>query len=473
MRPTTLPRIGRIHFVGIGGVGMSGIAEVLLNLGHEVSGSDLAENAATRRLLALGATTRRGHAASHVEGAGVVVVSSAVRADNPEVRRARELGIPVIPRAEMLAELMRLKRGIAVAGSHGKTTTTSLIAQVLAEAGLDPTVVVGGRVKALGGNARLGQGEWLVCEADESDGSFLHLSPTIAIVTNIDAEHLEAYGGTMDGLQQAFVDFCNSLPFYGAAIACLDDRHVQAILPRITRRCVTYGLSVQADITLKGFTAEGASTSFTAVVRGVEAGRVHLAVPGRHVALNALAAIATGLEIGLGIDEIARGLAGFEGVDRRMSLRGDAAGVRVVDDYAHHPTEISTTLAAIREAWPEGRIVAIFQPHRYSRVVALFDEFCRCFNAADVVLGTSVYAAGEEPIEGVSSEALCDGIRAHGHRGVEHLGSLEDAARRAVELAQPGDTIVTLGAGDISRAGDAVLESLAARADVAHRGDQP
>ena len=271
----------------------------------------------------------------------------------------------------------------------------------------------------------------------------------------------------MEGLQQAFVDFCNALPFYGVAIACLDDRNLQAILPRITRRIVTYGLSVQADVTLKGLNTEGAATEFTAVIRGVEVGRVRLSVPGRHVALNSLAAIATGLEVGLAFDDIARGLSTFEGVDRRMSMRGDAAGVRVIDDYAHHPTEISTTLAAIREAWPQGRIVAIFQPHRFSRVAALFDEFCRCFNAADIVLGCPVYAAGEEPIDGMTGEALCEGIRAHGHRGVEVASTVESAASRAAELARPGDTIVTLGAGDIHRAADIALAELPARSGAA------
>jgi len=461
MTPRFFTRIGRVHFVGIGGVGMSGIAEVLLNLGQPVSGSDLSESAATRRLCALGATISRGHDAENVDGAGVVVTSSAVSQDNVEVRRARERGIPVIPRAEMLAELMRLKSGIAIAGSHGKTTTTSLVAHVLAEAGLDPTFVVGGRVAKLGGNARLGRGEFLVCEADESDGSFLRLSPTLAVVTNIDAEHLESYGGSLDQLSQAFVDFCNAVPFYGAAIACLDDPGVQAILPRITRRAVTYGTSVQADVSLRDLRASGPASEYTLVVAGEDMGRVRLGVPGRHVALNSLAAVAVAFQLGLRMESIVAGLAAFEGVDRRMSLRGEAAGVRVVDDYAHHPTEIVATLQALRDSWPESRVIAVFQPHRYSRVAALFDPFCRAFNLADVVIACDIYAAGEAPLEGVDGARLAEGIRAHGHRSVEFAGAADAGARRAAELARPGDIVVLLGAGDVSRQAEAVLAALA------------
>ena len=379
MNARRFPRVGRVHLVGIGGVGMSGIAEVLLELGHAVSGSDVTETTTTRRLTALGARILRGHAAGNVEGAGVVVVSSAVRPDNVELRRARELNIPVIPRAEMLAELMRLKHGIAIAGSHGKTTTTTLVAHVVSEAGLDPTVVVGGRVAKLGGNARVGRGEIMVCEADESDGSFLKLSPILAVVTNIDAEHLESYDGSLDTLMNAFAQFSNAVPFYGAAILCLDDANVQAILPRVSRRIVTYGLSVQADITLKDLHVSGAGTSYSAIVCGEELGRVDLAVPGRHVALNSLAAVAVGLQLGLSFQQIASGLAAFEGVERRMTQRGEAGGVRIIDDYAHHPTEITATLQAVREAWPgailyhsqhhlaelmRGRVAATTAPHK-------------------------------------------------------------------------------------------------------------
>ena len=463
MNALAFPRVGLVHFVGIGGVGMSGIAEVLLNLGHRVSGSDLADSVTTRRLASLGARISRGHDPAHVEGAGVVVVSSAVHADNVEVRRARELAIPVIPRAEMLAELMRLKpEGIAVAGSHGKTTTTTLVAHVTAEAGLDPTIVVGGRVRKLGGNARLGRGDLLVCEADESDGSFLRLSPTIAVVTNIDAEHLEAYGGSMDLLRDAFVTFCNSVPFYGAAVLCLDDANVQAILPRVVRRVVTYGLSVQAEITMRDLRVQGTSSTFEVLALGQPLGQARLEVPGRHVALNALAAIAVARELGLPFEKIAAGLLAFEGVERRMTVRGEAGGVRVIDDYAHHPTEIVATLQAVREAWPDGRVIAMFQPHRYSRVAGLQDSFCRAFNLADVVLGCDIYAAGEEPVAGVTGEALSEGIRAHGHRAVEHVFTPDAAAARAAEIARPGDVVIALGAGDIGKAADAVLARLAA-----------
>lgn len=461
--PRLFPRVGRVHFVGLGGIGMSGIAEVLLNLGHVVSGSDLADNPATRRLASLGARVFRGHAPAHVEGANVVVTSSAVRDDNPEVRRARELGIPVIPRAEMLAELMRLKHGLAVAGSHGKTTTTSLLAQVVAEAGLDPTVVVGGRVGTLGSNARLGRGDFLVCEADESDGSFLRLTPTIAVVTNIDAEHLEAYGGSLESLSHAFVEFCNKVPFYGAAVLCVDDPQVQAILPHVVRRVVTYGFAAAADVTLRDLAIDASSTSYTALCRGEELGRVLIHQPGRHVALNSLAVVAVALELAIPFPQVAGGLAAFAGVDRRMTAKGEHGGVRVVDDYAHHPTEIVATLSALREANPHARLIAVFQPHRYSRVAALHDAFCRAFNQADVVLACDVYAAGEEPVAGVTGEGLAAGIRAFGHKGVEHVGGVDAAIARAAEIARDGDLVVTLGAGDVTRAADAILERLARR----------
>jgi UDP-N-acetylmuramate--alanine ligase len=469
--PSLFPRVGRIHMVGIGGIGMSGIAEVLLNLGHVVSGSDLADSATTRRLAALGAAIHRGHAPENVEGADVVVTSSAVSAENVEVRRARELGVPIIPRAEMLAELMRLKHGIAVAGSHGKTTTTSLVAQVVAEAGLDPTIVVGGRVGTLGSNARLGRGHFMVCEADESDGSFLKLSPTVAVVTNIDAEHLEAYGGSLEALSQAFVEFCNKVPFYGAAILCLDDPQVQAILPRIERRVVTYGLAASAEVTLHDFAIEAEATSYTAVARGAELGRVTIHAPGRHVALNSLAAVAVARELSIPFQAAAAGLAAFRGVERRLTTRGEAAGVRVVDDYAHHPTEIVATLQALRDALPGRRVVAVFQPHRYSRVAALHDAFCRAFNLADVVLACDVYAAGEKPVEGVTGEALVAGMRAFGHRGAEHVGTPARAAQRALEMALPGDVVVTLGAGDVWKAGETVLEGLLAGSTARRRSN--
>lgn len=463
MSERRFPRFRRIHFVGIGGSGMSGIAEVLCTLGYAVSGSDLADSKTTRRLAGLGAEVQTGHAAEQVEGADVVVISSAVRSDNVEVARARELGIPVIPRAEMLAELMRLKYGIAVAGSHGKTTTTSLTAAVVAGAGLDPTVVVGGRLAALDANARAGKGEFLVCEADESDGSFLKLSPTIAVVTNVDEEHLETYGGRVEALEDAFVDFCNAVPFYGAAIVCLDDRRLQDLLPRIERRVVTYGASVQADLSLRDLQLEDGRTSYTAFHRGEELGRVELGAPGRHLALNSLAAIAVATELEIPFAEACEALAGFDGVDRRLSLRGTAGGVTVIDDYAHHPTELVATLAALREGFSPQRLIAVFQPHRYSRVEALAEEFGRSFHDADVVLTCPVHAAGEEPIEGADAGRLLTAMRDHGHRGAECVESVDAAVERALELAAEGDLVVTLGAGDVTRASTALVDGLAAR----------
>ena len=463
MNARSFPRFQRVHFVGIGGSGMSGIAEVLCTLGHAVSGSDLADSETTRRLASLGAEVHQGHAAELVEGADVVVTSTAVRADNVEVARARELGIPVIPRAEMLAELMRLKYGIAIAGSHGKTTTTSLTAAVVAAGGLDPTVVVGGRLASLGANARAGKGDFLVCEADESDGSFLKLSPTIAVVTNIDEEHLETYGGRVEVLEDAFVDFCNAVPFYGAAIVCLDDRRLQDLLPRIERRVVTYGTSVQADLALRDLSLADGRTSYTAVHHGEELGRIELDMPGRHLALNSLAAVAVALELGVPFEKIALVLRESHGVDRRMSLRGSEGGVTVIDDYAHHPTELIATLSALREGFAPRRLIAIFQPHRYSRVVALAEEFGRSFHDADLVLTCPVHAAGEEPVEGADADRLVGAMRDHGHRGAEAVASVDAAVERALELATEGDLVVTLGAGDVTRASVALLGRLRAR----------
>ncbi|MEM7245680.1 MAG: UDP-N-acetylmuramate--L-alanine ligase [Acidobacteriota bacterium] len=464
MSEHSYPRFRRIHFVGIGGIGMSGIAELLANLGYAVSGSDLNETAVTRRLVEHGATVFKGHDASQVEGTDVVVVSSAVTDANPEVRRARELAIPVIPRAEMLAELMRLKYGIAVAGSHGKTTTTSLVAAVVHGAGLDPTVVVGGRLAALGTNALLGHGRFLVCEADESDGSFLKLSPTIAVVTNVDLEHLEAYADDVAQLETAFVDFCNAVPFYGAAIVCQDDPRLRALLPRIERRVVTYGESAGAELSLRDLTIADGKTCFTAFHRGDELGRIELGSPGRHFALNALAALAVALELDLPFEEAARSLAGFQGVDRRLSHRGEVDGVTVIDDYGHHPTEIAVTLEALRNGHSPRRLIAIFQPHRYSRVQRLLEDFGGCFHHADHVITCPVHAAGEAPIEGVDSEALAESLGRHGHRDVVLAESVDDAVRQALELASEGDLVVTLGAGDVTRAADAIVAGLKDRA---------
>ncbi|RMG87602.1 MAG: UDP-N-acetylmuramate--L-alanine ligase [Candidatus Dadabacteria bacterium] len=448
----------RIHFVGIGGIGMSGIAEVLLNLGYRVSGSDLRETPITRRLAALGARVHRGHAAEHVGDATVVVVSSAVSPENPEVAEAHRRGIPVIPRAEMLAELMRMKYAVAVAGAHGKTTTTSMVGAVLTEAGLDPTVVVGGRLRSAGTNAVLGRGEFLVAEADESDGSFLALVPTVAVITNIDREHMNHYGSE-EALERAFVDFANKVPFYGAVVVCLDDPRVQALLPEIRKRVIPYGLSAQAEVSARAIETSGARTRFEVLVRGTPVGSVDLAVPGLHNVRNALAAVAVAEELGVDPGLACRALSAFQGVERRSQVVGEAAGVVVVDDYGHHPTEIQAVLAALKEAYGR-RVVAVFQPHRYTRTADLLDRFATCFYDADTVLVTDLYAAGEAPIEGVTAEALVESLRTHGHRDARYAGALEGVPEAVAEAAGPGDLVVTLGAGSIGSLGGRILERL-------------
>jgi len=449
-------RIQHVHVVGIGGSGMSGIAEVLLNLGYTVSGSDLKRSATTDHLAALGARVLEGHAAQHVAGAHVVVVSTAVHADNPEVLQARHSGIPVIPRAEMLAELMRLKYGVAVAGSHGKTTTTSMTALVLDRGGLDPTVVVGGRVGVLGSGARLGRGEFLVAEADESDRSFLKLSPTLAVVTNIDREHLDNYRGLED-IQNAFVSFVNKVPFYGAVVLCLDDGPAQDILPRVERRVVTYGLSPQAQVSAREVEVSPRDSRFTVVADQVVQGQVHLPVPGAHNVLNALAAVAVGLDLGVSFDQIAAGLGAFSGVDRRFQVRGEAAGLTVVDDYGHHPTEIRATLETLRRYAGARRTVVLFQPHRFTRTQALWDEFCRAFHLADVLLVSDIYPASESPIPGVTAEALVEALVEKGHRHASYAGPLAAATQRLVAEARPDDVVLTLGAGSVWTAGEELL----------------
>jgi UDP-N-acetylmuramate--alanine ligase len=448
-----------VHFVGIGGSGMSGIAEVLLNLGYAVSGSDLKRSATTTHLEARGARIFEGHAAANVAGVQVVVTSTAVHADNPEVIEARQRGVPVIPRAEMLAELMRMKYGIAVAGSHGKTTTTSMVAMVLDRGGFDPTVVVGGRLGVLGSGARLGKGEFMVAEADESDRSFLKLSPTIAVVTNIDREHLDTYRDLQD-VQDAFVGFVNKIPFYGAAVLCLDDPPVQDILPRVERRLVSYGLSWHAHISARDVELTPTGANYTAVQRGVALGPIALNVPGAHNVLNSLAAVAVGLDLGVGFDRIREGLAAFTGVDRRFQVRGDEGGILVIDDYGHHPTEIRATLAALRTRAGARRTLVLFQPHRYTRTHHLWDEFCRAFHQADALLVTDVYAAGEEPIEGATGEALAAAISARGHQQASYAGDLKTAGARLAEAARAGDVVLTLGAGSVWTAGDEVLKKV-------------
>ncbi|HDK44620.1 MAG TPA: UDP-N-acetylmuramate--L-alanine ligase [Desulfobacteraceae bacterium] len=450
----------KIHFVGIGGIGMSGIAELLLNLGYQVSGSDLRSSGITRRLEKLGATIHFGHQARWVDGADVVVTSSAIDAANPEVANAMEQRIPVIQRAEMLAELMRLKKfGIAVAGSHGKTTTTSLISWLLQQAGLDPTIVVGGKVDSLGGNAKLGEGEFLVAEADESDGSFLKLSPVIEVVTNIDMEHLDYYRD-LDHIKEFFLRFIDRLPFYGAIILCLDDPNIAELLPLIHRRKITYGLTEQADLHAADIRPAGCRTEFMVYRGQEELGRIRLPMPGRHSVYNSLATVALGLELDIDFVTIAAALESFGGVQRRLDVKGEAAGVLVVDDYGHHPTEIRVTLDAVRDGWPGKRLLVVFQPHRYSRTLALFDEFKIAFHRADVLVMSDIYAASETPIEGVNSETLVRAVKRHGQREVYYLPDLESLPAELVKMVRPGDLVLTLGAGNIVRTGEALLKLL-------------
>ena len=454
-------RYQQIHFVGIGGSGMSGIAEILLNLGYRVTGSDQKRGEAVERLERLGAKVFIGHEVGHLEGAHVVVFSSAVSRDNIEVQVARQRQIPTIPRAEMLAELMRLKYGIAVAGTHGKTTTTSLIGAVLAEGRYDPTIVVGGRVTSLGSNARLGQGEYLVAEADEADGSFLKLQPTIAVVTTVDAEHLDHYG-TLEAVRDAFVEFVNKVPFYGAAVLCLDQPNIQMLMPRIEKRIVTYGLESGADLVARRLHLSGMTSRFEVYQRGGLLGECTLQVPGGHNVLNALAAVGVGLDLDIPFVTIQKALAGFAGVQRRFQVRGRARGVTVVDDYGHHPTEIRATLAAAKAGF-DCRVVTVFQPHRYSRTHHLRQEFLTAFNQADVLVVMDIYAAGEAPIPGITADGLADGIRAHGHRNVTYLGG--DRARiveHLAEIVRTGDLVLTLGAGDVGQLGPELLKRLEA-----------
>jgi len=457
-----------VHFVGIGGVGMSGIAEVLINLGYEVSGSDLRTTPTTKHLAELGATVQQGHRPENVEGCHVVVTSTAVRKENPEVSAAHERGIPVIPRAEMLAELMRMKHGLAVAGSHGKTTATSMLAHCLAAGNLDPTVVVGGRLNSLGTNAKLGDGDYLVAEADESDGSFLKLSPTIALVTNIDPEHLDHYG-TFEALRQAFLDFINKVPFYGAAVICLDHPVIQQIIPGIHKRYITYGLSSQAEVHAVDLKFNGLTSSFTVLHQDRWLGKIELQMPGRHNVLNALGAVAASLEVDIPFKTVRRALNEFDGVSRRFTVRGSAGGVTVIDDYGHHPVEIRATLQAAREGFGR-RIISVFQPHRFSRVQLLQDEFMSAFNDTDVLVVAEIYAAGESPIEGVTAEALYRGLREHGHKHVRYLPDRDDIVQFLGETVKQGDIVITLGAGDINGVADRLLEQLRGREEE-ERGD--
>jgi len=445
-----------IHFVGIGGIGMSGMAELLLNLGYTVSGSDIKSTEITRRLADLGGQVFEGHEPHHVKGADVVVVSSAVSPSNPECATARHEMIPVIPRGEMLAELMRLKYGIAVAGAHGKTTTTWLISYVIQQGGLDPTMVIGGKLASLGSNARLGQGEFLVAEADESDGSFLRLSPTIAVVTNIDAEHLDFYDD-IDTIKKVFLDFINKIPFYGVSVLCLDNIRIQEIIPDVEKRFITYGLSSQADFQAREVRFTGLTSCFQIVHQGIPLGEVCLNLPGLHNVYNAMASIVVALELGIPFEKTAEALNRIEGVQRRMEVKGTRDDIIVVDDYGHHPTEIQMTLEAVRHSWPERRLVVVFQPHRYSRTVALFEEFTRSFYQADDLIVLPIYAAGEQPVENISSESLYEGIRRHGHRQVTFHDSHASALAYLQKNTRTGDIVLTLGAGDVWKVGEGFL----------------
>ncbi len=458
-------KIQRIHFVGIGGIGMSGIAEVLLNLGYKISGSDLKSSAVTQRLATLGATISEGHKAENISGAEVVVVSSAVPPDNPEIAQARALHVPVIQRAEMLAELMRLKYGIAIAGMHGKTTTTSMVAAVLAAGGLDPTVVVGGRVDAMGSNARLGKSQYLVAEADESDRSFLKLSPILAVVTNIDREHMDCYRSMKD-VKRAFLEFMDRLPFYGMVVACTDDPLLRRLFPQIRRRLVTYGTRRGSDFQVKLDKPKSQPESvshFHVTYRGETLGAFELHVPGIHNILNATAAIAVGVGLDIPIAQIHSALASFVGVDRRFQLRGTAGGVSVIDDYGHHPTEIRATLAAARECGYR-KVHVVFQPHRYTRTQSLMDEFATAFENADSLFVLDIYPAGEPPIPEITGEALARRIGEKGTPPAKYVSSFENAATTVIADAQEGDMILTLGAGSVSQLGPMIIEKLQLRA---------
>ena len=463
-----LGKTRRVHFVGIGGSGMSGIAELLANLGYEVSGSDLKASEATRRLAGgFRVVVHEGHAAEHVGDADVVVVSSAVRPSNPEVVEARRRGIPVIPRAEMLAELMRMRFSIAVAGAHGKTTTTSMIAFVLERSGLDPDAVIGGRLRAFGSGARLGRGEYMVAEADESDRSFLMLWPSIAVVTNIDHEHMESYASFAE-LQQAFAEFANKVPFFGSVVACADDANLAAVFPRVTRKLLTYGFDPQADVCgsnvqLGSFGARCSVERRRRETAG-SLGVLELAVPGRHNLQNALAAVAVALQIGLRFDQAASALAAFEGAERRFERHGEAGGVLVIDDYAHHPTEIAAVLAAARASLGR-RLIVAFQPHRYTRTKNLMDAFGPSLKDADEIVLTDIYAAGEDPIPGVTQDALAESIRRGSGRPVRVVRQLDEVVTEVVSLAKPGDAVIMLGAGSIGTVPRRVVEALGKRGE--------
>lgn len=427
---------------------MSGIAEVLINQGFEVTGSDMGQSSVTEHLKNIGANIMFNHHADNVEGAQVVVASSAIRADNVEVVSAKEKSIPVIPRAEMLAELMRMKYGIAIAGTHGKTTTTSLVATVLAGGGLDPTVVIGGRIKSFSGLAKLGQSEFLVAEADESDGSFLKLSPTFAVVTTLDEEHMEHFK-TLENIKNAFLTFINKTPFFGASILCLDDPNIQSLIPKIKKRYITYGLTTQADYTARNISVEGLQSFFTVYFQGKELGRIHSGALGRHNVLNTLAAVAVGMELNLEFSAIANSLKDFPGVQRRFEIVHESDGLTLVDDYGHHPVEIQATLKTAKEVWPDRKLIAVFQPHRYTRTQSLLEQFCSAFNDADQLIVMDIYPAGETPIPGVHARQIADGARKRGHKNAAFIKNRDQIVSHLLRTLNPGDVVITLGAGDV------------------------
>jgi len=455
-RDTMRRKVKRIHFVGIGGIGMSGIAEVLLNLGYTVSGSDLSQSDLTHKLASLGAKIYAGHNASQLGDTDVVVTSTAVKPDNPEVMEAHRKNIPVIPRAEMLAELLKMKFSIAVSGSHGKTTTTSMVATVLASGGLDPTMVIGGKLASIGSNAKLGDGEVIVAEADESDGSFLKLAPSLAVITNIDREHLDHYRDIED-IKDAFLLFANIVPFYGSTILCLDDDNVKDILPKIKRKTVTYGLAPPADYRASAISFSGSSSSYALHYKESACGTVTLNVPGLFNIYNSLAAIAVARELDMEYGAIKEGLAGFAGVQRRFEVKGRVNGITVVDDYGHHPTEIRETLRAAKQVWKK-KIIVVFQPHRYTRTKALFNEFLAAFPDADTLIVTDIYAASEIPIDGVNAATLCEGLRSQGHPAVVYMRDFDDIADHLLSIAEPSDVIITQGAGNVWKIGEEFLK---------------
>lgn len=448
-----------IHLVGIGGIGMSSIAEILIAQGYKVSGSDLNENSNTKRLKSLGGVIFKGHQETNTAGADVIVISSAVPESNPEIIYARKNGIPVIPRAEMLAELMRLKYGVAIAGAHGKTTTTSLISEILIEGKIDPTIIIGGKLKRLGTNARLGLGSFLVAEADESDGSFLKMTPSIAIVTNIDKEHLDYYG-TIENIKKDFLEFINKIPFYGLSIICLDNEYIQEIIPDIKKRYITYGLQRQADYQAKNIEFTGLRSHFDVESKGKLKGKISLNLPGEHNISNALAAIALGCELGISFETIQYALEKISGVQRRIEVKGEYKNLLLMDDYGHHPTEIQTTLKAIRKAYPEKIVTVIFQPHRYSRTQALFESFTRSFYESDRLVVMPIYPAGEKPIESIDNFSICEGIKKYGHKDVNTFSSEEAVLEYLLNFKEENSLVLTLGAGNINKLGEKFLSSL-------------